>query len=53
MSRGLCFCVLMLILLNYGYWSSYPSYGLVGVTLMLFILLMLLGWQIFGPPIHG
>jgi hypothetical protein len=53
MSRGLCFWVLMLIWVIFGLWSTYPSIPLVGGTLMLFLLLVLLGWQIFGPPIHG
>ena len=29
------------------------SYGLVGGNLMLFIILFLLGWKVFGFPIQG
>jgi len=53
MTRRLCFWVLMLIWLIFGIWSAYPSYGLVGGTVMLFALLFLVGWQVFGPPISG
>lgn len=29
------------------------GYAPLGGTLLLFILLLLLGWHAFGPPIHG
>lgn len=55
MSFALCYWVLMLIWLVLGLWSSPPGrangYG-VG-TLLLFILLLLLGWKVFGAPLHG
>lgn len=59
MSLGLIFWILMLIWLVFGlyinYWAatSPPNHYLIGGNLMLFILLLLLGWQAFGPPIHG
>ena len=53
MTRGLVFWILMLLWLVFGLWVSYPSMYLIGGSLMLFLLLVLLGWQVFGPPIHG
>jgi len=34
-------------------WQSWPNHYVVGGNLLLFILLLLLGWHAFGPPIHG
>jgi hypothetical protein len=28
------------------------GYGILGNTILLFVLFLLLGWQVFGPPIH-
>ena len=58
MTLGLCFWILMLIYLIFGlYWnwpaSNPPNYPVVGGSLLLFILLLLLGWAEFGPPIRG
>jgi len=55
MTLGLCFWILMLIWLVFGIFVHvYPAgtYGVWGGTLLLFILLLLLGWQTFGPPLH-
>jgi hypothetical protein len=27
--------------------------GPIGGTLLLFVLFLLLGWKVFGPPLHG
>jgi hypothetical protein len=43
----------MLLWLVFGMWHSYPNYYIVGGNLLLFILLLLLGWKTFGAPIHG
>jgi hypothetical protein len=43
----------MLIWLVFGFWVSWPNQKLVGGNLLLFILLLLLGWKVFGPPIHS
>lgn len=56
MSLGLCYWVLMLVWLVFGVWSTWPVNGpnarpLAG-TVMLFVLLVLLGWRSFGPPIR-
>jgi O-antigen ligase len=57
MSIGLAFYVLMLIWLVWGFWGTWatpnPPWPLLGGNLLLFILLLLLGWHDFGPPIHG
>ena len=56
MSLGLAFYVLMLIWLVFGLYFGYSTGGspfVIGGNLMLFILLLLLGWQVFGPPIRG
>jgi hypothetical protein len=56
MTLGLCYWVLMLIWLvssllsHFGYVAGGIALG-VNVVL-LFILFLLLGWQVFGPPLH-
>jgi hypothetical protein len=57
MSMGLIFWILMLLWLVFGFWSSWPGISQgqwqpVGGNLMLFILLLLLGWAAFGAPIR-
>ena len=52
MSFGLVYWILMLLWLVFGLWISWPDHKLVGGNLLLFILLVLLGWKVFGPPIH-
>jgi hypothetical protein len=55
MTLGLCFWIIMLIWLVFG---GLVHFGMItGVwagasVLLLFILFLLLGWQVFGPPIH-
>lgn len=54
MTMGLLFWILMIIWLIFGfaqYGGFAGRYGLVGNSLLLFILLLLLGWQVFGAPI--
>lgn len=56
MSLGLAFWVIMLIWLVFGIIVHvYPGgvYGVWGGTLLLFVLLLLLGWKVFGAPLHG
>jgi len=55
MTLGLCFWVLMLVWLVFGvliHFGMVGGYGLAGNTILLFILFLLLGWQVFGPPVH-
>jgi hypothetical protein len=55
---GILFYVIMLIWFVFGLWWSWPreqspqGYGMIGGNLMLFILLLLLGWKVFGPPLQ-
>lgn len=57
MTLGLAFWVLMTIWFVFGLAWNYgwapAGYAGIGNTLLLFILLGLLGWHAFGPPIHG
>ena len=53
MTMGLLFWILMLLWLLFGLWSNWPNYRPLGNNLLLFILLLLLGWKAFGAPIHG
>jgi len=57
MSIALVYWILMLLWLVFGIWSGWPMTGAnvrpLGGTLLLFILLVLLGWRAFGPPIHS
>ena len=52
MTFGLAFWIIMLIWLVFGIWYAWPNHMLVGGNLMLFILMGLLGWKVFGPPLH-
>jgi len=55
MTLSLVFWLLMLIWLVFGLWSNWPVQNRpnLGGTVLLFILLLLLGWRVFGPPIHS
>ena len=58
MTIGLIFWILMLLWLVFGLWQNYPAitggqWHPFGGTLLLFLLLLLLGWNAFGPPIRG
>ena len=60
MTLGLCFWILMLIALVFGFaWHSgymagpMGSYGPYGFSLLTPFLFGLLGWRTFGPPLRG
>jgi len=58
MSIGLIFWILMLFWLVFGMWTNWASihsgdYRPFGNNLLLFILLLLLGWAAFGAPVRG
>ncbi len=56
MTLGLCFWILMLIWLVFGlaiWQGAVGPYGPAASSLLLFILLLCLGWHAFGPPLHG
>jgi hypothetical protein len=56
MTLGLCYWILMLIWFVFGLLVHFAvvsgAYALGANTLLLFVLFFLLGWQVFGPPIH-
>jgi hypothetical protein len=57
MSIGLLFWLLMVLWLVFGWFynsspGTFGSYGWAGSSLLLFILLALLGWHVFGPVLH-
>jgi hypothetical protein len=56
MTLGLAFWILMLVWFIFGVvvhagWAA--PYGPIGNMLLLFVLFLLLGWKVFGAPIHG
>jgi hypothetical protein len=57
MDIGLLFWVIMIITLIFGLWSNWPvgpgGIKPLGSTLLVFILLAILGWKVFGPALHG
>jgi hypothetical protein len=62
MSIGFIFWLLMILWLLFGLYLNWPRgavpaggavYGVVGGNLLLFILLFLLGWKVFGFVIQG
>jgi len=58
MTIGFVFWLLMILWLVFGLYSNRSdirggNYGLLGGNLMLFILLFLLGWKVFGFIIQG
>jgi hypothetical protein len=55
MTLGLAYWVLMLIWLVFGLLTHFGMVGAAwgGVNiLLLFVLFLLLGWQVFGAPLH-
>jgi hypothetical protein len=58
MTLGLAFYILMLLWLVFGLVVGWPygttvGWHFLGGNLLLFFLLLLLGWKVFGPPLHG
>ncbi len=59
MSRGLIFWVIMIVwfvfglVLSAGVVAGIGHYGVIGGQLLEFVLFLLLGWQVYGPPVHG
>ena len=56
MTAGLLFWILMLLWFIFGWYINWPVTAAnakpLGGQLLLFILLLLLGWKVFGAPIH-
>ena len=56
MTRGLIFWVLMLIwfVFSLAVFGGYGgAYGVKASALLEFILFLLLGWQVYGPPVRS
>jgi len=55
MTIGFLFWILMLFWLIFGFWVYWPNPDrrLSGGHFLLWFLLFLLGWSVFGFPIHG
>lgn len=56
MSLSLIFWILMLFALIFGlasYRGFAGAYGVVGNNLLLWFLLFILGWGVFGAPVQG
>lgn len=58
MSLGLAFWIAMFVWLIFGLWSNWPvpaggGVKVFGGHLLLFILFILLGWKVFGAPLHS
>jgi len=58
MSIGLIFWIIMLIWLLFALawnfnWAGVSPYVSLGNSLLLFVLFLLIGWRVFGPPVHG
>ena len=43
----------MIIWAVFGAWSNWPNQKVLGDKLLLFVLLLILGWELFGPPVHN
>jgi len=57
MTFALLFWILMLFWLVYGWFynsapATFGTYGWAGHSLLLFVLLGLLGWGVYGAPVH-
>jgi hypothetical protein len=57
MPIGILFWVLMILWLVFGLWSNSDEiragkYGLLGGNLLLFIVIALIGWRVFGPALQ-
>ena len=61
MSRGLIFWVLMLVWFVFALFLNFGGpnlgvaghYGTIANSFLEFVLFLLLGWQVYGPPVHG
>lgn len=54
MSLGLIFWILMLVWAVFGWAGArLGTWAPLGSTALLFVLLLILGWSIFGAPVQG
>ena len=55
MSAGIWFWIIYVICVLFGVWVDWPAdsqFRPLGRLLVVFILLGLLGWKVFGPPLQ-
>lgn len=59
MKIGLLFWILMLLWLLFGLWVNWPAgtsdghaFAPVGGSLLLFVVIGILGWKVFGAPLQ-
>ena len=57
MAMGLIFWIIMLLWLIFALawnfnWVAMGQHGRLGNSLLLFVLFLLLGWQVFGAPVR-
>lgn len=59
MKVGVLFWILMLVWLLFGVWAYWPAAGSVvavgpvGGSFLLFVLVGILGWKVFGAPLQA
>ncbi len=53
MSLATAYYIVLLLWAVLGLWSTWPNLRAGGPNLILFLLLLILGWHEFGTPIHG
>ncbi len=53
MSFALCYWILMLVWFVFGCYINRTNLRGAAPDLFLFILLLLLGWKVFGQPLHS
>ena len=60
MKIGLLFWILMLVWLLFGLWVYWPvgggsvvTFGPAGGSFLLFVLVGILGWKVFGAPLQA
>lgn len=53
MSLAFVFWLIMLLAILFGGYHSWGLWPLFGGNFLVWVLLALLGWKVFGPPIHG
>lgn len=53
MTRGQLFWLIMILVFIGSLFWFWPNYGYMGMSAVVFVLLALIGWKVFGPPIKG
>lgn len=55
MPKGVAFWMIMIIVLLFGGWGWYVGtwgWQVMGISFVVWVLIALVGWQVFGPPIQ-